>query len=208
MVRSLAIIVSTMALATVIWTGFAASLTEYSQSAAWVRGLYERKEKAARRFAGPKLVLVGGSGAHYSFSASYLTELTGLPAVNFGTAAGLGPRYILFRARRALRAGDVALLAIETPINNAVVPSELTAEQVVSSDPAYLLHESPERSFRILFGLTPRYCAAEGGEHSTSVETTSDPPRRKRYRNGRRRVGGLQASDLGRPHAAEKQIAV
>jgi hypothetical protein len=157
MLRSLAIIILVMALATVIWSGLTAYFSEYSQSAAWVRGLYARKEQAARRIPGPKLVLIGGSGTHYGFSAAYLTRLTGLPAVNFGTHAGLGPRYILFRARRALRRGDIAVLAIETPINNAVVPSENTAEQVISDDLPYLLHERPDRSLRILFGLDPRY---------------------------------------------------
>lgn len=163
MIRSLTIIIAVMALATAIWAGAMAQLSEYSPSASWVRGLYERKEKAVQRVGGPKILLIGGSGTHYGFVASYLSALTGLPAVNLGTHAGLGPTFLLYRARRSLRPGDIAVLAIETPSNNMPEPTEITAEQVLSDDLRYLLHARPQDSLRILFGLGPRYALRMAG---------------------------------------------
>ena len=116
MVRTLAIALCTVAAAAAAWMAAVRYAVPISGDTAWLRGLYERKEAAARRIAEPKIVLIGGSGTHYSFSAEYLAKRTGIPAVNLGTHAGLGLEYLLYRARRSLRPGDVAVLAIEPPL--------------------------------------------------------------------------------------------
>ena len=156
MIRTFAIALCIVAAAAAAWMAIARYAVPISGDTAWVRGLYERKEAAARRIAEPKIVLIGGSGTHYSFSAEYLAKRTGIPAVNLGTHAGLGLEYLLYRARRSLRPGDVAVLAIEPPLYHRNTVSAVLANQVVKDDFAFILHAPSYDGVRIFFGLNVR----------------------------------------------------
>src|SRR5262245_38814378 len=113
MIRTIIVAILAAGIASIAWMGVSRQVGQFSISAVWVSGLYERKEAAARRTRDAKIVLVGGSATHYGFSARELQLLTGIPAVNLGTHGGLGMEYLLYRARRSIRRGDIAVLAIE-----------------------------------------------------------------------------------------------
>ncbi|MET3442070.1 hypothetical protein ABIC94_002851 [Variovorax paradoxus] len=123
--------------------------------ASWIEGIYEKKEAAASRIEGPKLVIIGGSGTHYSYSAEELSRLTGFQVVNLGTHAGLGGDYILHRARASLKSGDVAVLALEHQLVYRSRPSTVLSTFVLTSDPRYLLSAPLQNIPALLFGYPP-----------------------------------------------------
>jgi len=123
--------------------------------ARWIEGIYEKKEAAAARIDGPKLVIIGGSGTHYSYSARIISELTGFRVVNLGTHAGLGGDYILHRARASLKPGDTAVLALEQQLVYRARPSTVLSTFVLTSDPSYLLSAPLRDVPALLFGYPP-----------------------------------------------------
>lgn len=83
-------------------------------SLSFMANLYARKDVLLEDAGtGPRLVVVGGSGTLFNIRCEMLEASTGLPTVNLGTHAGLGPEMLLARARRDLRAGDRVLLVPE-----------------------------------------------------------------------------------------------
>ncbi len=155
MPRFLAIVFCVVVGMTGAWAAICRYMVAHSISSIWVDGIYARKEAAAQRTQSPKLVIVGGSGIHYGFSAEHLSKLTGYPAVNLGTHAALGLDYILHRARSSLARGDTAILAIEWPLYRFEARTWVLAEQVMQYDIGYLRHEKPRYVARLLFGISP-----------------------------------------------------
>src|SRR4051812_31724248 len=103
-------LITSVILLTIGWM----TVVRFSQpsiQAIWAHGLYQRKTFAADRIQEPKIVIIGGSGAHYGYSAREISRETGLPVVNFGSHAGLGLPYILYKARKVLKPNDFAVLA-------------------------------------------------------------------------------------------------
>jgi len=139
----------------------------------WIEGIYKKKETAAASISGPKAVLIGGSGTHYSYSARIIGEATGLAVVNLGTHAGLGGEYLLHRARRSLKPGDTAVVALEHQLIYRVRPSSVLATFVLTSDPGYL-PDAPIRDLpALLFGYAPvqviRQAAATSVPHNSPL---------------------------------------
>ncbi len=123
---------------------------------AWIVGIYERKTEAARAIPGPKLVLIGGSATHFSYSAKIVSDIVGRPVVNFGVHAGLGGDYLLYRARQVLRPGDTAIIGLEHALHfDQPAPTWQLAAVVVTSDHRYLL-SAPRRELpNLVFGYSP-----------------------------------------------------
>lgn len=124
-------------------------------ASAWIDTLYERKQKALEGIHVPRIVLVGGSGTHFSLSADRIHELTGLQAVNFGTHAGLGIEYILRRVMTVLKPGDTVVFTPEYQLLRDSPPSTVLTEYVATSDPNYLLKTSVKNVPPLLFGYSP-----------------------------------------------------
>lgn len=122
--------------------------------ARWIAALYAAKEQAVHRVRGPKVILVAGSSTHYSFSAAQLSRRTGLPVVNFGTHAGLGARYLLDRAGRNMRSGDIVVLAIETGLLRNARPTAELARFVQFYDPGYIQRAGPRSWAPLLAGVS------------------------------------------------------
>lgn len=99
----------------------------------------------------PKLVLIGGSGVRRGINAAMMADQLGLPVLNFGLHAGLGPRLILHNAERVLRPGDVALLVLE--YNHYVYDrfSPYALELIFDCMPEVFAEATPLRKAEILF---------------------------------------------------------
>lgn len=79
----------------------------------WVETLLARKTAAAQAVEGRKIVLLGGSNVLFGLRAGDIEAATGIPTVNMGIHGSLGPDYTLYEARKVLRPGDVAVMAME-----------------------------------------------------------------------------------------------
>lgn len=82
---------------------------------AWVECIYRQKEVAVQRRTapGPRIFLVGGSNVQFGIDAELIERKLNIPAINFGTHAGMGFTYMLDRAQRHLRSGDTVVLCPE-----------------------------------------------------------------------------------------------
>ena len=145
-----------------------------SGEVAFVEGLYQRKAAALRRAAEradatgkPRLAVVGGSGALFGVDAELIELKLGVPCVNLATHAGLGGEYILDRARRELRRGDVVLLCPEyelwtTP--DAGTLTDLEWAYAATYDKRFLLGLERPRLLRMMYSVPPAdYAAASAG---------------------------------------------
>lgn len=81
----------------------------------WVAPTYEHKERLAEAIPSDqrRILIVGGSSSLFGISAQQISEETGLTAINLATHAGLGGDYILRRAEKLIRPGDIVVLPIE-----------------------------------------------------------------------------------------------
>ena len=96
-----------------------ALLLSYEQFGTYTESSYnlckgvDKRLAAAKRILDPKLVLIGGSGVRRGVNAQMITDEFGVPALNFGLHAALGPAILLHEAKKVLRPGDTALLLFE-----------------------------------------------------------------------------------------------
>jgi hypothetical protein len=137
------------------WFALAGAALPPTPAAAWAEGLYAMKEAAAAAVRERKILLIGGSATHFSYRAATVSAQTRIPAVNFGTHAGLGARYLLDRARVSLRRGDVAVLALEHQLLTMTRPPRVLSEYTASFDWAYLGRAGLREAAQVVFGLDP-----------------------------------------------------
>lgn len=153
--RKLTIIATcTFVALTVIWSLLRLTV-EPAVDAKWIKGIYAKKEAVAAKVEGPKIVIVGGSASHFSFSAGDVSRKTGLPVINLGTHAGLGIDYLLDRARQSLAPGDTALLSIEYSLPGHTGINATVASQVAYNDLTYVLQARLQDKLALLFGIGP-----------------------------------------------------
>jgi hypothetical protein len=130
-------------------------------SSQWAFEINQRKAEIARRSPRPALFLVGGSATLFGDNAAVIERETGVPTVNLGTHAALGPAYILHLVRQVVRPRDTVLLTIEYELldwsgtyKNAWA-EPLLLDYLIARDPAYLrglpLKDQLEIAFRLPF---------------------------------------------------------
>ena len=61
----------------------------------------------------PKIVVVGGSSVAFGLDSAMLEKYTGMPVVNFGLYAALGPKVMLDLSRDGIKEGDIVIIAPE-----------------------------------------------------------------------------------------------
>lgn len=83
---------------------------------AWVEQAYAHKLARAAAIDGPRLLIVGGSGAMFGLDSARLEEALGRPTINLGVNAGIQSLFISAYARQAIRPGDWVLLPLEYPL--------------------------------------------------------------------------------------------
>ncbi len=111
---NLLLILAGAATALLVWTGMFAFLLYYPLGGRLtLDSIYEIKERGLAQTPPPRIVLVGGSGTLFGFDSTAITRATGIETFNYGTNAGLGLDYLLYRARHVLKPGDKAVLVLE-----------------------------------------------------------------------------------------------
>ena len=78
--------------------------------AIWLKRLYQNKVAIAAETTQPKLIVTGGSGAHYTINSDLLSKEIGMPAVNLGLDGPVGLDVILPSVLETVKPGDVVLL--------------------------------------------------------------------------------------------------
>lgn len=105
----------------------------------WIERFYLTKSAILERTAQQRrVVIVAGSNALFSFDSEQLSQTLGRPVVNFASAAGLGLRYLLERAKAQLKPGDVVLLPLEYIFYNDASVTDVTLPLHIYSHPVYL----------------------------------------------------------------------
>ncbi len=79
----------------------------------WLKQLYANKVAIAAETAQPKLIVTGGSGAHYTINSDLLTKELDRPVVNLGIDGPVGLDVILASVLDTVKPGDVVLLIPE-----------------------------------------------------------------------------------------------
>ncbi len=79
----------------------------------WLRSLYQRKMALAQTIESPKLIVTGGSGAHYTVNSEVLAAALGRPVVNMGIDGPVGLNLILPSVLPEVNQGDTVLLIPE-----------------------------------------------------------------------------------------------
>lgn len=142
-----------------------------TESSRWCHEIVQRKRAAADAITGPKILIAGGSSALFSINARQIESKTGIPTVNMGTHAALGPQYILEQIKKAAKPGDTVLLALEYELYRGGAAGsywddEIYIDYLMARDPKYLQNLPwTERSFlmfstsfvRLKHGLKARF---------------------------------------------------
>ncbi|MEO1592075.1 MAG: hypothetical protein AAFU71_12385 [Cyanobacteria bacterium J06632_22] len=79
----------------------------------WLKSMYQKKVAIAAAVDEPKLLITGGSGAHYTLNSDLLEEELGLPVVNLGIDGPVGLNMILPNVLEHVNPGDTVLLVPE-----------------------------------------------------------------------------------------------
>ena len=112
----------------------------------WTEGLYRVKARIMAETPPGRLVVVGGSAAHFAVDAARLGRLTGARAVGLGAHAGLQLPYLLDRADRLLAKGDRVLLMVEYPLYGIAAPfSAMTAFYTAKDDKRFWTRLRPDQ---------------------------------------------------------------
>lgn len=84
--------------------------------ASWLRSMYGIKVALAKEIDQPKIIIAGGSGAHYTINSDVMAEGLGMPVINFGTNGGIGLNVLLPSVLDRVNKGDIMLLIPEYPL--------------------------------------------------------------------------------------------
>jgi hypothetical protein len=105
---------SWFAIAGITWSGGYFYNARYGGELSWVRMLYQQKMAIAKEVQAPKRILiVGGSGAHYTVDAGLMQKQLGIPTINIATDGPIGLDVILPSVADVIKKGDIVLLIPE-----------------------------------------------------------------------------------------------
>ncbi|MBW4520422.1 MAG: hypothetical protein KME16_12075 [Scytolyngbya sp. HA4215-MV1] len=105
---------SWFAVAGLAWTAGYFYNARYGGELSWLRIMYEQKMAIASQVQAPhRVLIVGGSGAHYSVDAGQMQKTLGMPVLNMATDGPVGLDVILPAVSPVIRPGDIVLLIPE-----------------------------------------------------------------------------------------------
>ncbi len=86
----------------------------YGGELSWLRAMYWQKKAIAQETTGkPRLLITGGSGAHYTLDSELIETGLGIPVINLGLDGPIGLDVILPSIINEVRPGDIVLLIPE-----------------------------------------------------------------------------------------------
>ena len=86
----------------------------YGGELSWLRAMYEQKLAIAAQVEAPRrLLITGGSGAHYTLNSELIEAGLGMPVVNLGIDGPVGLDVILPSILEQVQPGDIVLLIPE-----------------------------------------------------------------------------------------------
>jgi len=124
----------------IIWIGIVyIQIGNPTQRSKWIYEVYSLKENYAHNIDGRKIVIVGGSSALFGINSKMIEDRFNIPVVNDGVNAGLGMRYILYKSKKVLKKGDVAILPLDHQVYQMNDATEMVAyvDFIISRDPEY-----------------------------------------------------------------------
>jgi len=128
----------------------------------WVYDAYQKKESLIRENNRSKIIIVAGSNAMFGIDSKMLEKRYGKDVVNFGVNAGLFLPYILYRAKKVLKRGDIAILPLEYSMYvYDGEPNEQMIGYTYSFDPSFFWSLSLKEKF-LLIWKTPLKRVIEG----------------------------------------------
>jgi len=103
------------------------------QYSLWIHNVIAKKENSAKSIHQPKIILLGGSATLFGLRAKDIQETLSIPTINMGLHAGLGLKYMLYRAQTQdfLHPKDVLIFIPEYGI--------LFEEQITQTNTFYFL---------------------------------------------------------------------
>lgn len=105
---------SWIAVAAIAWTIGYIYNARYGGELSWLRMMYEDKIALAEKVEAPRrLLITGGSGAHYTINSELMQEKLGIPVLNLGIDGPVGLNVILPSIIDQVRPGDIVLLIPE-----------------------------------------------------------------------------------------------
>jgi hypothetical protein len=112
--RKLLKLTSWVAIAGLAWTAGYIYNARYGGELSWLRIMYEQKMALADQVSGPhRILILGGSGAHYTVDAAVMQQELGRPVLNLGLDGPVGLDVIFPSVKDKIRPGDVVLLIPE-----------------------------------------------------------------------------------------------
>jgi len=123
----------------IIWIGIVyIQIGNPSQRSKWLYEVYALKEDHAQSIHGRKIVIVSGSNALFGINSKMIEDQFNMPVVNDAVNAGLGMPYILYRSKKILKKGDVAILPLEYQMYQKEDEHSMTyIDYVIARDPEY-----------------------------------------------------------------------
>ena len=95
------------------WLGFVYNVI-YGGELSWLRRMYWQKKAIASSIQStPRLLITGGSGAHYTINSQIIEAGLGMPVVNLGLDGPIGLNVILPSVIDEVQPGDIVLLIPE-----------------------------------------------------------------------------------------------
>lgn len=79
----------------------------------WLRSTYKQKVVLAKEIDQPKIIIVGGSGVHFTINSDVMAKALDMPVINFGTNGGIGLNVLLPSVLDQVNPGDIVLLIPE-----------------------------------------------------------------------------------------------
>ena len=103
-----------IAAASIAWSlGFVYNVI-YGGELSWLRSMYWQKRAIAQSIqSSPRLLITGGSGAHYTIDSQVIEAGLGMPVVNLGLDGPIGLDVILPSVIKEVKSGDIVLLIPE-----------------------------------------------------------------------------------------------
>ncbi len=128
----------------------------------WVYDAYSKKSKLLEDINGSRLVIVAGSNVLFGIDSKKLEKKYHIPTVNFGVNAGLFLPYILYRAEKVLKKGDIVLLPLEYSMYlYDGEPNEQMIGYTYSFDPSFFWTLTLKEQFEMIW-KTPFSRVLEG----------------------------------------------